>query len=137
MLGLGTHVGAGVGFVTDWMDDVPCRERPGLYFSYSPSAQEAAAGICRNECPSLVECEAWAIRHGDLTRDGRAVHGVIAGVVPPTKKPARGLRRCELASCGALFDEGHAGRRYCTEECSSLAHAAQQRAWHARQRGVA
>lgn len=128
--------------MTDWMDAAPCRKQPGLFFSYSPSAQETAAGICRNECEAVELCRAQAIRDGDLTRDGRAVHGVLAGVVPLTDSGGRKraatktMRRCELASCGVLFS-GHAGRRYCSDECSAGAKAAQQRAWHARQRGVA
>lgn len=103
----------------DWMTGVPCKEAPELFFSYTLANQERAAGICLTECSALTECRAWALHHGDIDGDGRAVHGVIAGALPRMdsgRRPRPSMRACGLASCGRLF-MGHANRKYCSEEC--------------------
>lgn len=121
----------------DWMTGVPCKEAPELFFSYDLAKQERAAGICLTGCPRLTECKAWALHHGDIDDKGRAVHGVIAGVKPPERKPAakQGMRACELASCGRFY-MGNGQRRYCSDVCFRASRAATRRADY-RQRGMA
>lgn len=113
---------------TDWSADAACRDQPSEVFygaAGQPFDPAASLDICRR-CDAIELCRAYAIAHGDIDADGRAVHGVIAGVAPPAPVVKNGHRyvlrfprRCALASCGMTFTprNGQGGTPiYCSPE---------------------
>ena len=122
--------------MSDWFADAACLGKGELFFAPSTVGRVGrtvdfdfgpALAICRTECPVLAQCRAWAIEAGDIDRKGRAVHGVIAGLVPPSKAGGPTMKRCQLESCQELF-MGSAVERYCSPACSREAHRLQHRA---------
>lgn len=124
-----------------FMEEAACKGLGHLFFAARSVAGEAvdfdpepAQMICRL-CPVLVECRAWAIGAGEIDPDGRAVHGVVAGVAPRvrTKSDRPSMRACDWPSCRRLF-VGEAHRLYCSDECRLAARAATRRVDRERRR---
>ncbi len=91
---------------TDWMADAACKGKYDLFFAPSAGTGVSfdygpALELCR-DCPVADECKAWAIDAGEIDRDGRAVHGVVAGLAPCGKGKLASTAHCG----GALRDDG-------------------------------
>lgn len=126
--------------LADFMDAAACKGKGDLFFAGAGATghavdfdPEPALALCRTECPVLGECRRWAVGVGEIV-DGKAQHGVVAGVAPrPVKPSVPTLHRCEWGPCGRLF-MGNGLRRYCADECGLASRAASKRAHRERAR---
>jgi len=117
-----------------WMNDAPCKGHgdvfyppsgPGRITEYGP-----ALAICR-ECPLIAKCRAWAERYGDIV-DGVALHGVIAGMAPPSKSRKLPLAPRTCVNCASRFRPYHGHQAACSPACSAAEHVRQKRQSRAR-----
>ena len=104
-----------------WMGAAPCKGKgdifyppisPGRITDYGP-----ALAICET-CLPLKQCRAWAERYGDIV-DGVALHGVIAGVAPPTKSQKLPIAPRTCTNCASRFRPYHGQQAACSPACSA------------------
>ncbi len=122
---------------TDWQSDAACIGKTDLFYAPERVGQGRtpsfdfgpAVAICRTQCPVVSECRAWAIEAGEIDRYGRAVEGVVAGLVPQAKSGGAlvqpTMRRCESEKCSRPF-MSNAQRRYCSPECAQAVRVARK-----------